>query len=935
MSEVINDMPAPLPPGKRRLLLGAALAVAAGVVLGGFFLVRLVLRATGYWPGPTVTATQTAILAPGPAISVDPPIAWVGAPLTVKGTGWAPGDVVTIRLVPPPGSGGSAADLLTAPVSEDGMFTVALSIPVIRPWSEYATVRVQAAGPATRATVDAVVYLTAATAVPTATTVGTATPTPTAVSTASPTPTATPVVPTSSPTPSTPAATLTPAITGWRAEYFNSPGLTGNPAVVRNDPMLSFDWGNNPPASGILADGFSVRWTRTVSLAAGTYRFYSTADDGVRVWVDGELIIDEWHAAQAVTYSAERTLNAGDHKIVVTYYELWGNARVQFWWERQGDFPQWRGEYFGNTQLSGSPSLTRNDATITFVWGQSAPASGIPADKFSVRWTRTLAFDAGTYRFRVLVDDGARVFVDGTRIIDAWANGSAREVSADVALAAGYHTVVVEYFDASGDAVIQLSWERLNAYPDWKGEYWSNRSLQGLPVLVRNDVTLDFDWATGSPATQIPVDGFSVRWTRAAQFAVGTYRFHVIVDDGARLWVNDRLVIDEWRDGAVRELSVDVPLAAGAHALRLEAYENVGQARVRLHWEPVVPSYTHWKGEYWANVGLSGAPALVRNDVKIDFNWRNGAPDVGLPADNFSARWSRTATLEAGVYEFTVSADDGIRVTVDGQKLIDEWHAGAADRVYKAQRALLAGPHLLVVEYYEAAGDASARVDYVRIGGLPTPTATNTPTPTRTSEPPTATQTPTPTATATATATPTPTAVGTAAPTDTPTATATATATATPTATAEPAPELVRINEILSAPKRVDWNHDGVRNEGDAWIELHNPTEEPVDLSLWVLDVDADADVGGRSQVAYRVPNETVIEPDGYLLLFSSETGLDLTKGALRLVRDTIIFDEVALQRQRPDSSLSRTSDGEWEARSLPTPGAENIVLALRLLRGR
>ena len=924
MSEVISDMPSPMPPGKRRLLLGAALAVAAGVVLGGFFLVRLVLRATGYWPGPTVTVTQTAVPVGGPAVSVDPPIAWVGAPLTVTGTGWAPGDVVTIRLVPPPGGGGSAVDLLTTPVAEDGTFAVSLSIPVIRPWSEYATVRVQAAGPKTQATVDAVVYLTAATAEPSVT--------PTAVRTASPTPTATPVVPTSTPTPSptvrtaTPVVSPTPATTGWRAEYFNNPGLAGNPAAVRNDPMLSFDWGNNPPASGILADGFSVCWTQTVLLAAGTYRFNVTADDGVRVWVDGELIIDEWHGAQAVTYSAERTLSAGDHKVVVTYYELWGNARIQFWWERQGDFPQWRGEYFGNPQLSGSPTLTRNDAAITFVWGQSAPAAGLPSDKFSVRWTRTLAFDAGTYRFRVLVDDGARVFVDGTRIIDVWTNGSAREVSADVAIAAGYHTVVVEYYDASGDAVIQLSWERLNAYPDWKGEYWSNRSLQGLPVLVRNDVNLDFDWGTGSPATQIPVDGFSVRWIRTVQFAAGTYRFHVIVDDGARLWVNDRLVLDEWRDGAVRELTVDVPLAAGVHALRLEAYEAMGQARVRLHWEPVSPSYTHWKGEYWANVGLTGTPVLVRNDVKIDFDWRNGAPDVGLPADNFSARWSRTATLEAGVYEFTASADDGIRVTVDGQMVLDEWHAGAADRVYKAQRALQAGPHLLVVEYYEAAGDASARVDYVRIGGLPTPTATNTPSAT-----PTATQTPTPTATATATATPTPTT--TAGPTDTPTptatATATATATSTPTATAEPTPELVRINEILSAPKRVDWNQDGARNEGDAWVELHNPTEEPVDLSFWVLDVDR------SGQVAYRIPNETVIEPDGYLLFYGSETGLDLTKGILRLVRDTVIFDEVNLQRQRPDSSLSRTSDGEWEARSLPTPGAENLVLALRLLRGR
>jgi len=307
---------------------------------------------------------------------------------------------------------------------------------------------------------------------------------------------------------------------------------------------------------------------------------------------------------------------------------------------------------------------------------------------------------------------------------------------------------------------------------------------------------------------------------------------------------------------------------------------------------------------------------------------------VGLPADNYSVRWSRTLTLDAGVYEFSASADDGIRVAVDGQMVIDEWHAGAADRVYKAQRALLGGQHLIVVTYYEAAGDASVRMGYARIGNLPTPTFTVTPSPTPTK---TATATPTPTTTATATATPTPTPTvivtdtptATSTSTPTPTPTATDTPTPTPTPTSEPAPALVLINEILPAPKRIDWNGDGTRDAGDAWVELYNPTDEDVDLSFWTLDADR------SEQIAYRIPYETVIESNGYLMLFTSETGLDLSKGLLRLVKDTVVYDEVELQRQKPDSSMSRTQDGTWEARSMPTPGAENLVMLLRLLRGR
>ncbi len=56
------------------------------------------------------------------------------------------------------------------------------------------------------------------------------------------------------------------------------------------------------------------------------------------------------------------------------------------------------------------------------------------------------------------------------------------------------------------------------------------------------------------------------------------------------------------------------------------------------------------------------------------------------------------------------------------------------------------------------------------------------------------------------------------------------------------------INEVLPVPKKIDWNDDGTRDEGDAWVELYNPTDEAVDLSFWTLDADR------SEQVAYRIP---------------------------------------------------------------------------------
>jgi len=521
-----------------------------------------------------------------------------------------------------------------------------------------------------------------------------------------------------------PAATPVPTpplFTYWRGEYFANRDLAGNPALVRDDTEIAFNWGMAAPVAGIPADGFSIRWSRSLPFQGGAYRFYASSDDGVRVWLDGELIIDQWRDAVNVTHAAERTLTAATHTLRVEYYENGGAARIRLWWERMSDFPQWRGAYYPNIAMSGNAVLVRNDADLNFNWGRSAPIAGLPADGFSVRWTRTLAFDEGLYRFHVSMDDGARLWVDDALVVDSWSDGGRREVTGDYRLSAGHHALRVEYYERAGEASIQLRWEKIDVYPDWRGEYWSNPNLSGSPALVRNDRTVDFDWRQNAPAAGLPSDNFSARWTRKVGFDADTYRFHVIVDDGARLWVDDRLYIDSWRDGVARELTADVPLARGQHSLRLEFYERGDKARIRLWWDKVGPvSYPDWKGEYWTNQNLSGSPALLRNDTAIDFRWNNGAAAAGLPADNFSARWSRQVTFEPGIYLFNAQADDGIRFFLDGQLLLNEWHSSNGRDVYGVDQ-VLTGPHRLVVEYYEGRGGALAKFWWKRVGDIPTP----------------------------------------------------------------------------------------------------------------------------------------------------------------------------------------------------------------------
>jgi hypothetical protein len=119
------------------------------------------------------------------------------------------------------------------------------------------------------------------------------------------------------------------------------------------------------------------------------------------------------------------------------------------------------------------------------------------------------------------------------------------------------------------------------------------------------------------------------------------------------------------------------------------------------------PVITDWRGEYFGSSDLQGMPLAIRNDTDINFNWGSSSPDPLVPADNFSARWTRTLDVQSGVYRFSIRGDDGLRVFVDDNLIIDEWHAAVAfPPTYTADVNLTAGPHVIRVEYYEATLDA-------------------------------------------------------------------------------------------------------------------------------------------------------------------------------------------------------------------------------------
>jgi beta-glucosidase len=118
------------------------------------------------------------------------------------------------------------------------------------------------------------------------------------------------------------------------------------------------------------------------------------------------------------------------------------------------------------------------------------------------------------------------------------------------------------------------------------GEYFANNSLDGEPAIVRTDESMDFRWTLSSPGRGIPFDWYSVRWTGRLTAPDDVRRIGIEGNDGYRLWLDGRLLIDNWRKQSYGTTLVDVALEPGrTYDLRMEYFESTGNARLRLVWD--------------------------------------------------------------------------------------------------------------------------------------------------------------------------------------------------------------------------------------------------------------------------------------------------------------------------------------------------------------
>ncbi len=179
---------------------------------------------------------------------------------------------------------------------------------------------------------------------------------------------------------------------GLQGDYYSDQYMTfnGTPTLTRLDPTVDFDWGSGSPDPLISADHFTVRWTGQVQTQfSETYTFYTTTDDGVRLWINGQEIINEWVDQSPTEWSGTIALQAGQRvPLRMEYYENGGGALAQLSWSS----PSTPKAIIPSSQLylpNPPPALTviERAGFVVLTW----PANPIA---FHVEWTDQLGANA-------------------------------------------------------------------------------------------------------------------------------------------------------------------------------------------------------------------------------------------------------------------------------------------------------------------------------------------------------------------------------------------------------------------------------------------------------------------------------------------------------------------------------------------------------------
>jgi mono/diheme cytochrome c family protein len=459
--------------------------------------------------------------------------------------------------------------------------------------------------------------------------------------------------------PSEPTAPTTAAPTvGLKAEYFQgpTPGLAA-PILTRVDPKIDFEWSGGSPAASVPNDNFSARWTGfLIAPYSETYTIFAPADDGLRIWINNQLVLDKWPNPGGWP-SFTIALTGGQRvPIKVEFSETTGGAAISLYWYSTSQGWEAISKFVPPDFTNRAPTITSPGAQTT-QRSTSASLQIVAADQDG----DSLTYSATGLPIGLSINTQTGV-ISGTVSVSAAATNS---------------TIVTARDAGNLSASATFTWNT-TAPPANRPPTINN---PGSQTFVRSTI------ATLGLVASDP-DGQTLAWSASGL--------------PAGLSINSTT-------GLISGTVSATAAASGTSTVTVTDPGNL-TASATFTYATVAPSLTGLKAEYFDGLTPGIAPPLLtRTDATIDFDWGSGSPAPGIPIDFFSVRWTGTMTpLYSETYNFSLPSDNGVRLWINNQLVLDKWSPNDAHGWYNFSVPLTAGvPAAFKIEYFELYGGAT------------------------------------------------------------------------------------------------------------------------------------------------------------------------------------------------------------------------------------
>ena len=236
--------------------------------------------------------------------------------------------------------------------------------------------------------------------------------------------------------------------------------------------------------------------------------------------------------------------------------------------------------------------------------------------------------------------------------------------------------------------------EKISHLPskNWTAYFYNNTKLSGKYAYKKsitagaNDLGLYQNYSSGSPGGSINKDGFSAKIQGTFSIAPGTYILRLQHEDGAKILIDGKVVLDNWKKGSTREDAIKFTIQnknntpeGNQHVIQIRYVDYTGTSFFKFTIEPyeTAKETSGWIGEVYNTTNYSGTAYIVGGDKArtkinaLNFNWTNKTPTHLVTGPKYSTRWYTYQYIKKGTYTIETKANDSVSVYFNNKRIIN------------------------------------------------------------------------------------------------------------------------------------------------------------------------------------------------------------------------------------------------------------------------